>query len=198
MSYAILKPKRGTAQQWLAVDPILKLGEMGIQVCDEGVGKGVCRVKFGDGVSKWSELPFGICPDAYASGLNIDVNNLVTKDVMSYTDVQLNQMNADVATNKARSTTNATAITQLQSDRDTATGRINKNASDIASLQLTADAATATASAANTNASNASNVANEALSKANNALTADSASSFIRVVSFNASTGVLTTVTGVG
>lgn len=43
--------RRGTASQWLAVDPILASGEPGLDTS-------VMLTKIGDGVSHWSELEF--------------------------------------------------------------------------------------------------------------------------------------------
>lgn len=60
MSFAKIRPRRGTASQWATIDPVLAEGEIGIEVPDSGVGTGAVNIKFGDGVKKWSELPYGI------------------------------------------------------------------------------------------------------------------------------------------
>lgn len=75
MSFAKIRPRRGTASQWATIDPVLVEGEIGIEVPDTGVGTGLVKIKFGDGVKKWSELPYGVI-----DGLSSDdiVNNAVT------------------------------------------------------------------------------------------------------------------------
>lgn len=47
--------RNDTKENWTSVDPILLKGEMGIEIDTN-------NFKFGDGVKKWSELPYGI-PD---------------------------------------------------------------------------------------------------------------------------------------
>lgn len=59
MSFAKIRPRRGTADQWTNANPVLVEGELGIEVPNEGVGTGVCRMKFGDGVTAWTDLPYG-------------------------------------------------------------------------------------------------------------------------------------------
>lgn len=51
MSEKILQLKRGTAERWATVNPILAVGEPGF-VYDSN------RLKIGDGVSTWNELPY--------------------------------------------------------------------------------------------------------------------------------------------
>jgi hypothetical protein len=60
MSFAKIRPRRGTATQWADANPVLVEGEMGIEVPDEGVGSGLVKFKFGDGVSAWNDLPYGV------------------------------------------------------------------------------------------------------------------------------------------
>lgn len=51
MSEKILQLKRGTAERWATVNPILAIGEPGF-VYDSN------KLKIGDGVSTWNELPY--------------------------------------------------------------------------------------------------------------------------------------------
>lgn len=51
MSEKILQLKRGTAERWATVNPILAIGEPGF-VYDSN------KLKIGDGVSAWNELPY--------------------------------------------------------------------------------------------------------------------------------------------
>ena len=58
MSYAKIRPRRGTKSEWELINPVLMEGEMGIEYPDSGIGTGLCKFKLGDGFKKWSELPY--------------------------------------------------------------------------------------------------------------------------------------------
>ena len=58
MSFAKLRPRRGTKTEWLEFNPILMEGELGIEYPDTGIGTGLCKFKLGDGFTKWSELVY--------------------------------------------------------------------------------------------------------------------------------------------
>ena len=60
MSFAKIRPRRGTATQWTNANPILSEGEIGIEVPSTGVGTGLVKIKFGDGVTAWKNLPYGV------------------------------------------------------------------------------------------------------------------------------------------
>ena len=50
--------KRGTAQRWIEVNPILRQGEPGFEY-------DTCKLKIGDGFTPWTLLPY----------INIDISN---------------------------------------------------------------------------------------------------------------------------
>lgn len=78
MSYAKIRPRRGTATQWTTVNPILAEGEIGIEIPANGVGKGLVQIKFGDGVTKWSDLPYAVTESlTVVQNLDIDANDKV-------------------------------------------------------------------------------------------------------------------------
>ena len=58
MSFAKLRPRRGTKTEWQEFNPVLMEGELGIEYPDTGIGTGLCKFKLGDGFKKWSELPY--------------------------------------------------------------------------------------------------------------------------------------------
>ena len=58
MSFAKIRPRRGTKTEWQEFNPILMEGEWGIEYPDTGIGTGLCKFKFGNGFKKWSELPY--------------------------------------------------------------------------------------------------------------------------------------------
>jgi len=49
--------RRGTAEEWASVDPILFEGELGLLVSDDPDNQ---LMKMGDGILKWSELPWAL------------------------------------------------------------------------------------------------------------------------------------------
>lgn len=75
MSFAKIRPRRGTATQWTTANPILAEGEIGIEVPDSGVGTGIVKMKFGDGVTAWNDLPYGVVEPLTSGDI---VNNAVT------------------------------------------------------------------------------------------------------------------------
>ena len=81
MSFAKIRPRRGTANEWSSVNPILVEGEIGIEVPDSGVGTGKVKIKFGDGVKRWNDLPYGVTGEG-SGGFNPEdlPDNLLTED----------------------------------------------------------------------------------------------------------------------
>ena len=69
MSYAKIRPRRSTRSEWEIIDPVLVEGELGIEFPDSGISTGLCKFKIGNGILKWSDLPYAF--DA-SSALNID------------------------------------------------------------------------------------------------------------------------------
>lgn len=58
MSYAKIRPRRGTADQWYRDNPVLFEGEFVIEHPATGVGTGLCKFKIGDGLTPYRELPY--------------------------------------------------------------------------------------------------------------------------------------------
>ena len=58
--YAKVRPRRSTKSEWEFYDPILLEGEMGIEVPDDGIGTGRCKIKIGDGLTPWNHLSYAI------------------------------------------------------------------------------------------------------------------------------------------
>ena len=58
--YTIFKPKRGSASEWQLINPILEEGEAGIEHPETGAGTGPIKIKIGDGVNHWNDLPYAI------------------------------------------------------------------------------------------------------------------------------------------
>lgn len=85
MSFAKIRPRRGTATQWETANPILAEGEIGIEVPNDGVGTGEVKIKFGDGVKPWTDLPYGV--DTSVKILNgVNVLEITEKGVYFVTE----------------------------------------------------------------------------------------------------------------
>ena len=75
--FAKIRPRRSTTAEWELVNPILREGEWGLEVPDDGVGKGASKLKVGDGTTQWSDLPYAFNPEAADSiyGGSVDVSH---------------------------------------------------------------------------------------------------------------------------
>jgi hypothetical protein len=64
----LIQPRRGTADQWTSANPILAVGEMGYETDTK-------KFKYGDGLTAWVTLPYGISAanlsNATATGLAV-------------------------------------------------------------------------------------------------------------------------------
>lgn len=49
----LIQPRRGTSDQWISANPVLAVGEMGYETDSR-------KFKYGDGLSNWLDLPYGI------------------------------------------------------------------------------------------------------------------------------------------
>lgn len=58
MSYYKIRPRGGTASQWTTANPILAEREIGFEYPDGGLGTGLVKMKMGDGVTHWNDLPY--------------------------------------------------------------------------------------------------------------------------------------------
>lgn len=58
MSFYKIRPRSGTLAQWEYSNPILGEREIGYVVPDNGVGTGEIKMKMGDGVTHWNDLPY--------------------------------------------------------------------------------------------------------------------------------------------
>lgn len=73
MSFYRIRPRAGTAAQWVLANPVLGEREIGVEVPPEGIGKGLVKIKFGDGATAWNDLPYGVLPP------EIDIDDLIAQ-----------------------------------------------------------------------------------------------------------------------
>ena len=64
-TYACLRPRRASKENWFKSDPVLKDGEFVIEreKDEDGSAKGAGKIKIGDGIHKYSELPYFLSYD---------------------------------------------------------------------------------------------------------------------------------------
>lgn len=58
MSFYKIRPKSGTKEQWESANTVLAEREIGYEYPDAGLGKGIVKMKMGDGVTPWNNLPY--------------------------------------------------------------------------------------------------------------------------------------------
>lgn len=68
-----IRVRAGTAQQWKTANPILSEREIGYEYSDGGLGKGIVKMKMGDGATHWNDL-------AYAQVVPLTVENIVNSE----------------------------------------------------------------------------------------------------------------------
>ena len=141
MSYVKIRPRRGTAEQWTTANPVLAEGEIGFEVPAEGVGTGVSRVKLGDGVTAWSDLPYSDPLDYIEGLLESKADSSHNHDGRYYTESEITNLlsgKSDTShTHDGRYYTESEVDTKLGTKQATITG----GASTIASSNLTANRA---------------------------------------------------------
>lgn len=70
-----IRPRRGTKSQWEAKNPVLLEGELAYEYPNEGITTGNVRFKVGDGISRWTDLPYCIDPSVATSIVAGDPNS---------------------------------------------------------------------------------------------------------------------------
>lgn len=59
-TFAKIRPRRGTLSAWSTENPILDEGEFVIEVPNSGIGTGISKIKIGDGIHHYNELPYSM------------------------------------------------------------------------------------------------------------------------------------------
>lgn len=79
MSYANIRPRRGTLYEWSTQNPILWEGELAVEYPDTGLGTGLCKFKLGNGILPYNELPYAFDGASASSilGGTVDKFNLI-------------------------------------------------------------------------------------------------------------------------
>lgn len=127
---AIIQLRRGPESDWERIDPVLAIGEPAFSL-------DVQRVKIGDGVTHWSELPY------------IDEReetNVRFVDGLDGVDGEEGVLYIDTVTNSGYRYSNddfieieSTSIEELKGRMTMAENQINTNTNDISNLQTTVE-----------------------------------------------------------
>ena len=102
MSFYKIRPRSGTKAQWETANTILGEREIGYELPDGGVGTGAVKMKMGDGVTAWNDLPYaipiGLTPDDIVQDATTDSSvkvpsAKVAKDIQDQVDVLNSNLN---------------------------------------------------------------------------------------------------------
>ena len=67
----IFRPHRGSITVLQTKNPVLAAGELVVEYPDSGVGTGIIKMKMGDGVTPWNDLPYAVDVTGDVGGNNI-------------------------------------------------------------------------------------------------------------------------------
>lgn len=94
MSYYKIRPRSGTASQWSSANPVLKEREIGYEIPDGGVGTGKVKLKMGDGVTNWNNLPYAqVIPDIVDNATTNDSTKVPSAKVAKNLQDQITTLN---------------------------------------------------------------------------------------------------------
>lgn len=88
-TYSNIQMKRGTSDRWVAKNPILLAGEIGLEIIDNGAAPDTFKIKIGDGLNTWTQLPYftdTISSDEIAAA-TIEATNLTTSTATASTQL---------------------------------------------------------------------------------------------------------------
>jgi len=76
LKFSKIKPLRGTTSEWTTNDIVIGKNEMAFENMEDGTKK----MKIGDGIHKWSELPYVI--DFQAIKAQVDLANTIKEEAL--------------------------------------------------------------------------------------------------------------------
>jgi hypothetical protein len=99
-SFAKIRPRRGTLAAWSLEDPILEEGEMVVEVPDTGIGTGISKMKIGDGIHHYTELPYSLDGTSAASIIGGSVSSFNMIQIRSGSSAEWAELDPIIATNE--------------------------------------------------------------------------------------------------
>lgn len=101
-SFAKIRPRRGTLALWSSENPLLDEGEFVLEVPDSGIGTGISKIKVGDGIHRYNELPYSLDGTSAASitGGGVDVEHCNLISIRSATSTDWLEIDPIIRTNE--------------------------------------------------------------------------------------------------
>lgn len=93
MSFAKIRPRRGTLTDWNTANPILDEGELAWEYPDSGVGSGICKVKIGDGIHRYKQLQYALDGTSASEIIGGGVDSFHLISIRSGTEAAWNEAN---------------------------------------------------------------------------------------------------------
>ena len=75
MAYYKIRPRGGTTPQWEKANTVLSEREIAFEYTGNAVGKGLVKMKMGDGITPWNDLPYAIMDGMNESQILEIINN---------------------------------------------------------------------------------------------------------------------------
>jgi len=99
-SFAKIRPRRGTLANWSVENPLLDEGEFVMEVPDAGIGTGLTKIKVGDGIHRYNELPYSFDATSAASIIGGGVTSFNMIQIRSGSNSEWNEVDPIIATNE--------------------------------------------------------------------------------------------------
>lgn len=100
MSLAQIRIRRGTLNDWSLSNPILSEGEIGLEYPETGPGTGISKIKIGDGVTPYVNLPYSIDGSSAASIIGGNVSEFHLIELRSGTEQEWADLDPIIASNE--------------------------------------------------------------------------------------------------
>ena len=95
MSFYKIRPKAGTKEQWETANTVLAEREIGFEFPETGIGKGIVKMKMGDGKTAWKDLPYAqVVPLTQADVLNIESTSITKPPSAGYVKEKFDALNS--------------------------------------------------------------------------------------------------------
>lgn len=99
MSFYKIRPKAGTKEQWETANTVLAEREIGFEFPETGIGKGIVKMKMGDGKTAWKDLPYAqVVPLTQADVLNIESTSITKPPSAGYVKEKFDALNSALVT----------------------------------------------------------------------------------------------------
>lgn len=95
MSFYKIRPKAGTKEQWETANTVLAEREIGFEFPETGIGKGIVKMKMGDGKTTWKDLPYAqVVPLTQTDVLNVESTSVTKPPSAGYVKEKFDALNS--------------------------------------------------------------------------------------------------------